>query len=462
MKAFLAWASSIVFLILIVAVLYAYARKSLPGFPDEPEKNVSLIPSSTPAGDVALLLQPPMATRQIQGQSQILALQFSNKTKKRVEVLPVRVEPHECFTLQSVNPSSTVLNGLETIVTLDRLSFPEIKGCEGESPLIFIYSWKVLPELPEKPVSRRRASRASPKARNRPEEVSVVQERSIATTPIRITNKSLYSYERFVRIGQLVLVPVLLAIVTFIFQRLQAARDEAQSEETLKIEVWKTIHPTFLNMVKSHYAPVARRMMAIIGLIKENGQPEDILVLVLLLRRQLLLLLDEEAGFYFQNKPGEEICGILNDALVRLCRAHLGSSFDDAVLLLSGSERAPEAELLLQTNHVDLPAMATTLFTPTLAYPDPLSFIKHAFGLFGTVLAFESDRPFYEVWYETKFPPKIRLAALPTDLDWLQESDRADMKEALNEYRTSIPWKCVSDKSLGLRLERILLYIRLG
>jgi hypothetical protein len=174
------------------------------------------------------------------------------------------------------------------------------------------------------------------------------------------------------------LVPVLLAIVTFIFQRLQAARDEAQSEETLKIEVWKIIHPEFLSMVKTYYAPLTRRMSAIIGLIEGGGLPEDKLVLLLLLRRQMLLLLDKDAGYYFQSKPGEDICGILNDALVHLWRARLGRSFDHAALMLSGSETLQEAKLSLQTNLVNLTVMATTLFAPTPDYPDPLSFTRHA------------------------------------------------------------------------------------
>jgi hypothetical protein len=456
MKAFLTWASSVVFLVLLVAVLYAYAHKQLAGFPDEPEKNVSLIPSSAPPGDVALLLQPPMATRQMQGQSQILALQFSNKAQKRVEILPVRVEPRECFALQPLNADPTVLEGLATTVKLDRLSFPEGKKCVGESPLIFIYSWKVLPDPVGSSVTRKGGAKRSAAVGRKETDTSAVQERSIATTPIRITNEALYSNERFVSIGRLVLIPVLLAIVTFIFQRLQAARDEAQSEETLKIEVWKIIHPTFLSMVKKYYAPLARRMGAIIGLIENNGNQEDELVLLLLLRRQLLLLLDQDAGYYFQSKPGEEICGILNDALVHLWRTHHGQDFDDAALLLSGGETAQDAKRLLVAIPIQLSTMATTLFSPSLEYPDPASFINHTLKLFVTVLAFESDRPFYSVWYETKFPPKIRFDDLPRDLSWLQASYQQAMEAALNEYRTSIPWRCVSDKSICIRLERIL------
>jgi hypothetical protein len=104
----------------------------------------------------------------------------------------------------------------------------------------------------------------------------------------------------------------------------------------------------------------------------------------------MLLLLDEDAGYYFQSKPGEEICGILNDALVQLWRARLGKSFDDAALTLSGRETAQEAERLLQTTPVNLTSMATTLFTPSSDYPDPLSFTTKVLKLFGTVLAFES------------------------------------------------------------------------
>jgi hypothetical protein len=455
MRAFLSWATSVVFVFLLVGILYFLAHKQIPGFPDEPEKNVTLVPSSVPPGEVSLVLEPPMATRQIQGQSQELALQFSNKSKRPVELIPARIKPSECLALDPPTDPAPVLKPGETALQIYQLRFLNSDPCVRETPVIFIYGWRAIPA----PV---KASKRSKRLRNQARAASPApQQRSIATTPVRITSDRIYYNERFVRIGQLVLLPVILAILTFIFQRLQAARDEAQSEQNLRIEVWKIIHPTFLSMVKTYYAPLVRRMGAIEGLIGSNGTAEDLFVLLLLLRRQMLLLLEKDAGYYFQSKPGEDVCGILNDALVNFFRARLNRDFDNAAILLSGSETPEAARPLLVAGRVDIPAQSATLFaTGKTDYPDPSAFIAGALKLFVTVLAFESDRPFDSVWYDESFSPKIRFSALNASLSYLQEPDQAEMRKALNEYSTSIPWRCVADKSPKLWLQRLELKLR--
>jgi hypothetical protein len=60
MKSFLTWASSIIFLVLLVWVLYIFAHDRLMGFPDDPEKKVSLVSSNPLAGNLTLTLQPPI------------------------------------------------------------------------------------------------------------------------------------------------------------------------------------------------------------------------------------------------------------------------------------------------------------------------------------------------------------------------------------------------------------------
>ena len=467
MKSFLTWASSIIFLALIVWTLYIFSHDRMMGFPDVPEKNVSLVPSAPPAGDLALTLQPPMETRQMAGESQKLALQFSNRSKKnQIEVLPVRAEPSECFTVKPAGPNAeetnTVLKAGETSVRMDELSFSA--KCVGEEhPMTLIYSWKAVPPPPPPPPKKKKSQKKSPVTAPPPH----IEERSISTTPIRITSKELNFKERFVRIGQLVLLPVLLAIVTFIFQRHQAARDEAQNAETLKIEVWKTVQPSFLTMVKQYYSPILRRMVAIRGEITEGteedllvlkGTKEDLLVLMLLLRRQMLLLLEKDAGYYFQSKPGEELVGLLNDPMVNHWRKEL-PRFDQTALYLQGNETLQAATRILQNAGVNLPT-ASQFLDPAKGN---LTFFNKSLELFSIVMAFELDRPFYPVWYEREFPPKVSkddMESLNGDnVSWYPENDketaRKELRNALREYRRSIPWNCVADKSWASRLRRI-------
>lgn len=120
MRAFLSWASSVVFVLLLVGGLYLLAHKRIAGFPDEPEKNVTLVPFAAPLGDVALVLEPPMATRQFRGQSQDLALQFTNKSKRRVELIPLRIQPNECIALEPLPSPTPVLNPRETVLQIYR------------------------------------------------------------------------------------------------------------------------------------------------------------------------------------------------------------------------------------------------------------------------------------------------------------------------------------------------------
>ncbi len=459
MKSFLTWASSIIFLALVVVVLYIFAHDRLMGFPDDPEKNVSLIPSNPPAGDLALTLQPPMETRQMQDQSQKLAMQFSNRSKGQIEVLPVKVEPSECFTIQSADSQASgknlMLAGGETAVKMEKLSFSP--ACVGEEhPLTLIYSWKAIPP----PAAKKTSAKTTRKKKQNiaPPSSPRIEERSIATTPIHITSKQLNFKDRFVRIGKLVLLPMLLAIVTFLFQRHQAARDEAQNAENLRIEVWKTIQPSFLGMVKQYYSPILRRMVAIRGHIKDNGSPSELLVLMLTLRRQMLLLLEKDAGYYFQSKPGEELVGLLNDPMVEHWRKAM-PDFDQTALFLAGTETLPAATSTLQTAGVNLNMlnMKSQFLDPLLGnlQKENLTFFDQSLYLFIIVLAFELDRPFYPVWYDKGFPPKVDLKSLDIELDWYPAMGRDELRDALKEYRRSIPWSCVADKSFAERLRRM-------
>jgi hypothetical protein len=457
MKSFLNWASSIIFLALLVWLLQIFANNRLMGFPDDPEKNVSLVPSSPPLGDLVLTLQPPMETRQMVGQSQKLALQFFNRSKGTIEVLPERAEPSECFSLTpDLHNMDRPLKPNETRVKIDRLSFSSACLAE-ERPLTLIYSWKTLPP-PLAPAAGTPASAGKKNAGKRKRIAalpSLIEERSISTTPIRITSKDLNINERFVRIGKLILLPVLLAIVTFIFQRFQAARDEAQNAENLKIQVWTTVQPSFLGMVKQYYSPILRRMVAIRGHIKANGSPAELLVLMLVLRRQMLVLLEKDAGYYFQSKPGEELVGLLNDPMVHHWRkAMLG--FDQAALLLTGTETVQAAMDLFQTAGLDLVKSSKFLDKKQgNEQKQTVEFFDRSLELFTVVLAFELDRPFYPVWYEKRFPPTVELKSLNVNLDWYPEDDRNELISALDEYRNSIPWRCISGKTVAECARRI-------
>jgi hypothetical protein len=331
-----------------------------------------------------------------------------------------------------------------------------------------------------------------------------IEERAISTTPIRITSTPLNEKERFIRINRMVLLPLMAALVTVLFQSFQVGRDAAQKAETLKIEVWKTVQPSFLHMVKNYYSPLLRRTDGIRTQIADDGSTENLLALMFALRRQMLLLLEKDAGYYFQSKPGEELIGLLSNAMVKRWRAEI-PDFDGIALKLQGNETleatreiltnpnspqagpaqslncglvawlesarsaqagasteqtqgnttAPTIAPLTHTAAVDLVTLSSFLdATAGETQKKALEFFKHSLRLFAEVLSFELDRPFYPVWYEKGFPPTVQLAELEGRADkltWYPKDGRVALADALEIYRMSIPWECVGDDGASPR-----------
>ncbi len=425
-KRFIDSALPILLLFCLFLLVLSYANNWLKGFSDAPQKNVTLQQTAATTGDeLSLTLQPPMATEQIQGRGQSLALEFFNRSKQSIDLRPLEIEPHACFHLDDVLPAGASLQPHETKVAYVSLSFPESKpaeACLGQHPLSLAYSWTVYEKG------------------GRPRSVK----RLVLTSPVTISTEYLHRKERFVRIGKLVLMPVLLAGVTVLFQRQQSQRDREQSRQALTNEVWKVIYPTFFGMVKAHYMPISRSMVT----ARENmGAPRDskvALLSLLLLRRRIMYLLDQDGGYYFQSKRAEDLASILNNHLVVYWETLTLGRFDRLARIFGPADTQSEAEQKMRLHcQTQIDELATKVEKD---HAEAFEVTGKLLDAFSAVLDFESDRPLHPKWYteppyvETD-PKNFDIKEVATTLK-LAEKDKQRLVAAFKAYRKTIPRRC--------------------
>ena len=317
----------------------------------------------------------------------------------------------------------------------------EGSACPGESPLVFLYTWQLPP--PD-------ATTQMP-----------IEQQAISTGPIRITTVDGLHWERFFslldKIVALLLLPVLLAIGNYLLQDLQSRRASVEKDrdaraasqqkiQEQKLEVWKTMIPSMVQAIRTHYVPIVRVLSIVEG---EAGKPQDqadfgdLLACALLFRSKITHMVDLNGGFYFRNHRGEELCATLANALVG--RFYMLSG--DSMTFRQTAEKLQPVNSIIQVRQclrIDAPlpgrfADLCAFFRKELAKPEHLAALNaHALFLH-EILDHEINDPFFPFWYDT--------TPAPLDFDKLHgfigrlglaADDQAEVTKQLAEYQKSL------------------------
>ena len=182
---------------LLLCILLAF--NVLPGYPDSAEKNVTVYSQTGPSSPaLSFYLNPPLNALQASGESQLLAVQFTNRGSTSLNVTGLDASPESCFYVESSDRSPRVptpdrpvpLAAGRSAFFLYHLYARHTQACIGQFPLILRYSWKDTTAA---------ASESE-------------QQQSISTGPIRVSTRGRILAERFfsllARIIPLILLPL--------------------------------------------------------------------------------------------------------------------------------------------------------------------------------------------------------------------------------------------------------------
>lgn len=431
---------------LLLCILLAF--NVLPGYPDSAEKNVTVYSQTGPSSPaLSFYLNPPLNALQASGESQLLAVQFTNRGSTSLNVTGLDASPESCFYVESSDRSPRVptpdrpvpLAAGRSAFFLYHLYARHTQACIGQFPLILRYSWKDTTAA---------ASESE-------------QQQSISTGPIRVSTRGRILAERFfsllARIIPLILLPLVLAAGGYIFQLLQEQKarqqkrqdDKHDAEQKLqeqKLEVWKAIIPSMVQAIRDHYVP----LMRVLTLIQADAQLpvaqadlNDVLASALLFRTKITHMVDQNGGFYFRNHAGEKLCADLTNVLLDRFYTLCG----DKQTFLRTAEKLQPGNSLTQARQslrIDSPlpgpfAQLCARFKTDLAQGDALDQLCNHVTFLCKILDHEINDPFYPFWYDT--PPalikKDELTALIPKLGW-NAADEETLRTDIGQYMESL------------------------
>jgi len=413
--------------LLVLGVLtYLLSFGKIPGYPESAQKSVSIYEQAVqnPSG-LTLYLHPPLNSIQAAGGSQLLAFQFINRGPATL-VNDLQLSSAGCLhfalepTVAGVQQKSlpVLLAPGQSALYWYRLSVSgSSDSCLGQFPLVFRYTW----QFPQKKAG------AAP----------TVEQQSISTGPILVTTPEQIGWQRFFsltgKIVPLVLLPVLLALGTLLYQHLQEQRAGQQKEQEQKLEVWKTVLPGIIQAIRNHYIPI----LSVISIMKDETDPDNVLVCALLLRSKVTNLVKTSGGFYFKNRRGEELCAGLSNTFMDRCYrlSKNEDEFRNAAILIPPRYLFAEAkEKMLHissTSGSTLPNIRTD-FAAEIAKTGELAHMKAHLEMIYEILNYEANGPFYPQWYDELDPPdqsKLNIPALGLD-----QATGQNLTEILNRY----------------------------
>lgn len=387
-----------------VFVLWELSTRHIVGMPETVQKNVTVsYPPHSDAEGVSIFLQPPMATLQFENESQVLGVQFINHTAKPVDFDRLKPYPADCFDLQTDESFPVTLQPKGSRVLLYKLLFQTKQpNCLKGQPLTLSYQWapqvtRTRPIKTKKHSRRRRSIVPAPPPP--PHQVTV------STSPILISTPARNGWERFYHAGGAILVPLLLGVLTFLFQEGQRQRDERAKEQDFKLEVWKQILPDIVKLTTKHYSPISRRMTGLRNEIKKDSASEATLIAALLLRRQVKALADINGGFYFRSSVGEQMCSRLSDVFwENWYEAYGRDQFHTVAEYVKLTDNIATARLSLVSRAASRNfRILLTDFKAKMATEDGKKGMDDSriiLCLMTRVLDFECNRPLYPEWYE--------------------------------------------------------------
>jgi len=461
-----------VFLLLIVLLL---SLDMIPGYPDTAEKSVAIYQSAAQnSAGLSVFLHPPLNSVQTVGHEQHLAFQFSNAGPD-VHVSDLRLSSPDCLTiaLQSPPAAGRIASSGPPPGTPNKTAFNLPRGqsavylytlsasasCLGQFPLVFTYDWR--PMTPEET-----AAQASGASAQKKDDQPATEHQSISTGPILVTTPGKLKWERLFSLSgktvPIILLPVLLALATMLFQHLQQRRADLQKDledsksglqkkQEQRLQVWKTILPAFMEAVRQYYVPMLSIISVMTGETAKQKPAEadldEVLAGALLLRNKFTNMIWHNGGFYFKNLVGEQLCTVVFDALMERCYLLAG----DKDSLRAAAEQLPKdstpravKEMVRKARaNSPLVAMRSNIRQKVDADSNVLTALNSHLNLVAELLTYEANVPLFP-WYEAPYKLnednlKVGELGLDSKTETALNAYIADIKKAFDEYVKSLP-----------------------
>jgi len=279
---------------------------------------------------------------------------------------------------------------------------------------------------------------------------------SVILDPIEITSwyreqSSLVANRAYSVIKDLTL-PVILAVLAYVLQRVQKDREMRQA-------IWTTQLPRMHDYAEKHYLPIVRSLRTVQSeyeKLKSNssttlpagdGTKRYSYILLVFLRR-MRALREDKGGVFFKDRGGESVAQAAWFAFYENVIATIGedryeSALKELTLPTTYEDFSAASEPTLDNWHEKLVQWMNGAGNPQNSYEQCLELLR----ILQNVLSFEANRPFDAFWYERpaafdikfskeyKFPakPEARMNEFKTKLDAYCK----DVQNYLNQQR----WK---------------------
>lgn len=327
----------------------------------------------------------------------------------------------------------------------------------GRFGILAVYSW---------------SQRSSPASRIG---VSTSRSGSITLAPIEITSPLHEAVGTAERLMQALLLPIVVAFLAYIFQRLEKNRetrrekldkkqearrarlervrtelhDRLETERARRHEVWKEQLERMFIYTQEHYAHIARSMALVIQSPKEADFRDKVFYYFLMLWFHNRALRDRRGGWFLSTKAGENVFKSGWPILISHLKGHLDyPGLEVAMALVKKPETLPRFRRRLrkisysergERARIELTKIQENFLTWVDSQDGSFPAVLALLEILANVLRFEWDRPFYGYWYDEvpSFPFEEcdrALARLPQKPETLVLGFRA----AFAEYKKGV------------------------
>lgn len=281
----------------------------------------------------------------------------------------------------------------------------------------------------------------------------------ISLGPFEIVDESRIRKLRFLRrtasLTKDLTLPLVLALLGYLFQRQQNKRDEKfkqdQVDRDRHYQVWSSILPRFHQLSEKHYLPIVRSLRLVLErkpTIAALGDPDTMsqyLYELLLLLRRMAYLREDKGQIFFYSRTAESTVSLAWKVFVERVETRFGTVNRDQALQIirptdsyfSFQKRFADPTDPTKTRagqlHVKLRQELIDWINEGQANLKGEDFGKHLglIRIMKEAVYFEANRPFDEYWYGSK--PKFSLEANISLPDGPNDIIR-DLKTFLKQY----------------------------
>jgi Bacterial Ig-like domain len=477
------FASRSLYLLLAIVICVGLASTALfawfyPAACSGDNRSASFAYSLEPAEAGLKLSVSPVSSEMLSGEEQQTAIVLANNSTRIIDSFSLDNEESRCFHF-SLGSDTLKLPLVPNQSAKLLASVQSSASCRnGRYPLSLSYSWseRAVPSdgrrLSTHP-QRTTQAVATDWSEHRYAGFAISDPISINTAFLRWTLCFAHLSSALFRN---VMLPVVLAILGFAFQRGQserdavisaknAERDAASSTRNAAIsrrsQVVNIMIPDYLNVVQTYYLPISRSLGRVgvearayfekPNYFAESNSPRRLLASILLVRKHLEWLANKRGGIYFISGTGEKLFGLLYNKLNQRLHKKLGrgSLIDFVESLPENKGESADLDECFQKQafaHKLLPEFIKWIADDNQEVQDCVALTN----MMRTVLNFECSRPFYQTahsenepggsWYLD--PPQINLPPAKAIFTARDENFQDNYEKTRKEYLAGIPSEC--------------------